>query len=141
MNNLTEFVGNHLFLSASFFGLLAYWIIGELKNRNSGIGSVSPLEATQLMNHTNATVIDVREAKEIDGGSIVNAIHIPVGDIANQLKKIEKYKEKPVVIFCRSGHRSSSACNTLRKNGFQQVHNLRGGIMAWQKDGMPLVKK
>ena len=140
MNNFTEFVGNHLFLSVSFFGLLAYWIIGELKHRNSGVGSVSAMDATQLMNHSNAVVLDVREDKEITDGTIVNAIHIPVGDLPNQLKKIEKYKEKPVVVFCRSGHRSSSACNTLRKNGFQQVYNLRGGVMSWIKDGMPLVK-
>lgn len=141
MNNFTEFVGNHLFLSSSFFGLLAYWIIGELKNRNNSTGSLSPMDATQLMNHAHAVVIDIREDKEIEGGSIVNAIHIPLGDLANQLKKIEKFKEKPVIIVCRSGHRSNSALNTLRKNGFQKLYNLRGGIVAWQKDGMPLVKK
>jgi len=141
MNNFTEFVGNHLFLSVSFFGLLTYWIMGEIKQRTNGVGAVSPMDATQLMNHSNAVVLDVREDKELTEGSIVNAIHIPLGDINNQIKKIEKYKEKPVVVICRSGHRSASACNTLRKQGFAQVYNLRGGVMAWQKDGMPLVKK
>lgn len=141
MSQISEFLGNHLILSLSFFGLLTYWIIGEIKNRTSGIGSLSPLDATQLMNHANATVVDVRESKEIADGQIINSIHIPLGDFKNQLKKLEKYKEKPLILSCRSGSRSNHACSILRKNGFTKVHNLRGGIMAWTKEGLPLVKK
>lgn len=141
MNQYAEFVGNHLFLSLSFLGLLTYWIIGEIKSRGSGIGSVSPLDATQLINHKNAVIVDVRENKEIVDGMIINSVHVPLADLPKQLNKLEKYKQKPVIISCRSGHRSASACKTLRKNGFDQVYNLRGGIMAWSKDGLPLVKK
>jgi rhodanese-related sulfurtransferase len=141
MNQIAEFVGNHLFLSLSFFGLLAYWLVGEVKNRTSGIGSVSPLNATQMINHSNAVVVDVREDKEVADGLIINSIHIPLGDFKNQLKKLEKYKEKPIIVSCRSGSRSNHACSTLRKNGFQKVHNLRGGVTAWLKEGLPLVKK
>lgn len=140
MAQFTEFVGNHLFLSMAFLGLLLYWITGEIKAKTSGIGSLTPSDATQLMNHANAVVIDVREAKEMEGGKIINSIHIPLGDLTNQLKKLDKYKEKPVIVSCRSGHRSNHACNMLRKNGFTQVFNLRGGIIAWQKDNLPLVK-
>ena len=140
MNQFLEFFNNHLLLNFSFFALLMYWILGEIKQRNSGVGSVSPTDATQLINHNNAIVIDVREDKEIEAGSIINSIHIPLPDLENQLKKIEKYKQKPVILACRSGHRSANACKTLRKHEFTQVHNLRGGIMAWQKDSLPLVK-
>jgi len=140
MNQFLEFFNNHLLLNFSFFALLMYWILGEIKQRNSGVGSVSPTDATQLINHNNAIVIDVREDKEIETGSIINSIHIPLADLENQLKKIEKYKQKPVILACRSGHRSANACKTLRKHEFAQVHNLRGGIMAWQKDSLPLVK-
>jgi len=140
MEQYTQFVGNHLLLSLSFFGLLAYWISGEIRARTSGVGSVSPMDATQLMNHENAIVVDVREDKEIVNGSILNAVHVPFSDLQNQLKKLEKYKQKPVIVACRSGHRSNSACNALRKNGFEKVYNLRGGIVGWQKDSLPLVK-
>ena len=141
MNQYAEFVGNHLFLSMSFIALLTYWIIGEIKNRGSGVGTVSPLDATRLINHSNAIVVDVRENKELGDGLIINSIHVPLADLTNQLKKLEKYKSKPIIISCRSGHRSASACKTLRKHDFEQVYNLRGGIMAWSKDGLPLVKK
>ena len=87
MNQYAEFVGNHLFLSLSFLGLLTYWILGEIRNRGSGIGTVSPLDATQLINHNNAVVIDVREDKEITDGLIINSIHVPYADLSKQLKK------------------------------------------------------
>ncbi len=141
MSQYTEFVGNHLFLSLSFLGLLTYWIIGEIKSRGSGVGSVSPMDATQLINHNNAVVIDVREPKEMTDGQIINSIHVPFTELSNQLKKLEKYKQKAVIVSCRSGLRSASVCKTLRKNEFTQVYNLRGGVVAWVKDGLPLVKK
>ena len=140
MSQYIEFANNNLFLTLSFFALLFYWIIGEIKQRNSGVGTLSPMEATQLMNHSNAVVVDVRETKEVADGSILNSIHIPMTDLNGQLKKLEKYKQKPIILSCRSGHRSASACKTLRKQGFEQVYNLRGGVMAWQKEGLPLVK-
>ena len=140
MEQYTQFIGNHLLLTMSFFGLLAYWISGEIRARTSGVGSVSPMDATQLMNHEHAVVIDVRENKEMETGRILNAVHIPSSDIHNQLGKLEKYKQKPVIVACRSGHRSNGVCNMLRKNGFEKVYNLRGGMIAWQKDSLPLVK-
>lgn len=141
MDKFAEFVSNHMVLSASFFGLLAYWIFGELKSRASGVGTVGAKDAIQLMNHSNAVVIDVREEKEVVDGMIINSVHIPLDDLQNHLKKIEKYKDKPVIVSCRTGNRSGKACNMLRKNGFLQVYNLRGGILAWQKENLPLVKK
>lgn len=141
MAHLPEFITNHLFLSMTFIGLIALLIIGEIRGRTSGVGSVGPVEATQLINRANAVLLDVREAKERqEGGTIVNAIHIPLGDLKNQLNRIEKYKEKPIIAYCRSGHRSATACSALRKAGFSQVYNLRGGIMAWLKDNLPVVR-
>jgi rhodanese-related sulfurtransferase len=140
MAQVTEFVTNHLFLAMTFIGLFALLIIGEIRGRTSGVGTIGPMDATRLINHSNAIVLDVRESKETQDGTIINSIHIPLADLQNQLKRIEKYKEKPVIAYCRSGHRSANACSTLRKHGFTQVYNLRGGIMAWQKDNLPLVK-
>lgn len=140
MAHLHEFITNHIFLVGAFIGILALLIIGEVRGKTSGVGTLGPVEATQLLNRSHAVLLDVREAKEHAEGYIVNAIHIPLGDLKNQLNRIEKYKEKPVIAYCRSGHRSASACSTLRKAGFNQVFNLRGGIMAWQKDNLPIVR-
>ena len=140
MAQLFEFIGNHMFLSVAFSGLFVYLLYSEYVNRTSGIGSLSPLEATQMLNHSHAAMLDIRESKELTEGTIINAIHIPLGDLNNQLAKLEKYREKPLIVYCRSGHRSATACSKLRKQGFEKVYNLRGGIVAWQRDNLPLVK-
>lgn len=107
----------------------------------SGIKQVGPQEATQLVNHHEALVLDVREESEVKEGRIPHSKHIALGKLSSSLTELEKYKGKPLVVSCRSGARSLSACRMLRKNGFEQVYNLAGGIMAWQQANMPVEKK
>lgn len=106
-----------------------------------GRGGISPAQATHLINREDALVIDVREAGEYAGGHLLNARHIPLGELPNRLADLEKFKDKPVILNCQSGGRSSSACDILRKAGFTNVHNLEGGIAAWTEAGMPVSKK
>ena len=104
-------------------------------------GEVGTLAAVQLINHQDALVLDVREDVEYDAGHIANARHIPVGKIEGRLQELEKFKSKPIVVVCRSGMRSNRACSVLRKHGFTGVHNLEGGINAWQQASLPVAKK
>lgn len=112
-----------------------------LQGKVSGAREVGTLEATQLINHRNALLVDVREDKEYAEGHIPNARHIPLGALPKRLKELEAAKSRPIVMNCRSGARSASACGILRKNGFEEVYNLRGGIKAWQQAGLPIEKK
>ena len=79
--------------------------------------------------------------KEFSDGHIVNAENVPLNDLNNQLPKLGKYKDRPIIAVCRSGSRSAAACSTLRKAGFDQVYNLRGSILAWQNAGLPITHK
>lgn len=115
-------------------------IIMTLRQRVSG-PRLSPAQATQLINREDALVIDVREQAEWDGGHIGGARHIPFGQIAQRLGELEKFKARPIIIACASGHRSSSTCATLRKAGFEKVFALDGGTGAWEQAGLPLTKK
>jgi rhodanese-related sulfurtransferase len=112
-----------------------------ISRKLAGIKEVGALEATQLVNHHDAVVLDVREDREVAEGKIPHAKHIPLGQLSSRLHELEKFKGKPVVISCRSGQRSLSACKVLRKNGFEQVYNLAGGIVAWQQANMPMEKR
>lgn len=140
MEQYTEFVGNHLFLSMIFVALLAMLIVGEIKRKTSGSSQLGPMDVTSMINHQNAVILDVRKVDEYSQGSIINAIHIPLEELDNQLKKLEKYKDKTIIAYCRSGDRSVSACAKLKQHGFNSVYNLGGGTIAWQKDNLPLVK-
>ena len=109
-------------------------------NRLLGIKEVDHIAAMQLLNHKNALVLDVREQGEYDSGHILSSKLIPLGKLKERLGELEKYRERPVVVVCRSGQRSASACAMLGKQGFAQAYNLNGGIVAWQKASLPLEK-
>lgn len=106
-----------------------------------GVKNIKPLEAISLINHENAVVLDVRLENEFKEGHILNSIHIPVGALQNQIKTLEKYKSAPIIVNCRTGNRANSACTLLRKQGFNNIYKLEGGILAWQNANMPLTKK
>jgi rhodanese-related sulfurtransferase len=127
-----------LILLAVSSGIMLIW--PAFGRRFSGVNDVGALEATQLINHRDALVLDVREEKEYSAGHIANAKHIPLGQLASRVQDLEKYRDKPIVVNCRSGARSASACGILKKQGFSEVYNLRGGIMAWEQSNMPVEK-
>jgi rhodanese-related sulfurtransferase len=114
---------------------------GGLFGKVSGIKQVGPQEAVLLFNHDDALVLDVREQSEWADGHITRAKHIPLGQIKNKLGELEKFKDKPIVVVCRSGNRSNTACGLLKKSGFENLHNLAGGMIAWEQAGLPRERK
>jgi len=86
-----------------------------------------------VQNREDVILIDVREQWEYDEAHIPNITLIPMSEIANRLDEIPKDKE--VILTCRSGNRSGQVTNLLQQNGFDNVHNMQGGILAWQQAG------
>ena len=125
-------------LIAIMSGVMLFWSF--FGNRLRGIKEVDHIATTQLINHKNAIVLDVREQNEYDAGHILNSKLIPLGKLLERVGELEKYRDRPIVAVCRSGQRSASACALLGKQGFAQVYNLEGGVMAWQKASLPLEK-
>lgn len=103
--------------------------------------AVSPAQATLLINREDAMVEDVREPAEYAGGHIPKAHPIPLGQLSKRLDELQRFKDKPIVVVCRSGNRSANACGILKKNEFPNVLNLSGGMSAWELAGLPVTKK
>jgi len=83
----------------------------------------------------------VREAAEYEKGHMPNARNIPFGELERRAPEIEKHKAKPVIVaYDDGGNRSGRAATALRKQGFEQVFTLSGGIGAWRQAGLPLEK-
>lgn len=81
-------------------------------------------------------IVDVREPSEWDAGRIEGSVLIPLNDLmAGRGEGLES--DRPVVLVCRSGSRSEVAALLLRARGFE-AHNLKGGLEAWQAEGLPL---
>ncbi|MCX7175599.1 MAG: rhodanese-like domain-containing protein [Proteobacteria bacterium] len=108
---------------------------------SSGGNHVSPMQATLMLNREDALVIDVREASEWSTGHIPNSRHIAISQLEKQIHEIEKFKTRHLIVNCQTGNRSSSACNALKKHGFEKVYNLAGGIAAWREAGLPTTTK
>jgi rhodanese-related sulfurtransferase len=133
-----EFMGAHWVLFAALgviLGLLTYNLLVGDK------GSVDPMGATELINHQDAAVVDVRPAADYAKGHILHAVNIPMNGFKNQTASLNKFKEKPIVVTCRSGAQSQAACHVLRKAGFNEVYNLKGGVLAWESASLPLTRK
>lgn len=88
-----------------------------------------------LASHPEALVLDVRNPDEWEDqyGHIEGARQIPLPELSARAKEIEGWKEKPVVLVCRSGRRSQTAAEMLAAQGFRQVINLEGGMIAWRE--------
>jgi len=140
MEQLLEFAANHTLLVGAFSVVLAA-LLWHLATDPGGKNAVDPLAATTLINHEDAVVLDVRSMAEFKDGHIVNAVNIPLNGLGNNLKQLEKHRNKPIVAVCRSGSRSGAACSLLRKHGFENVKNLRGGMLAWESANLPVKRK
>ena len=116
------------------------WLLVETLRSRGDKSSISPVEATLLINREDAVVIDVRDQGEYAQGHIPNARHLPLGDIARRSGELEKFKSRPIVVSDRTGARAASVTGVLRKNGFGEAVALRGGVTAWQQANLPLEK-
>jgi len=136
-----SFVTHNWMLIIALVVILGMLIFNLFGGRLRGYQAIGPAESVNLINHEGAVVIDVRENNEYHNGHILNSIHIPQANLANRITELEKYKSKPIIVGCRSGHRSGHACALLKKQGFETVYNLSGGVMAWQNANLPLTRK
>ena len=136
IGQLTEFVGNHPLLVFAFFAILALLIGSELKTLLSGVKEIGPIEATRMLNHKDAVMIDMRDDKNYNSGHIINAVHAP--DV--NAEKLGKYRDRPIIVYCNRGNSSSGYSGRLRKLGFESVYCLKGGLSAWERAQLPLTK-
>ncbi len=100
--------------------------------------NVTIAQTKELLGRSDVMILDVREQSEYDAGHIPGVTLIPTGQVANRLSEIPK--DKPVIVTCRSGNRSATITKFLREQGYTNVHNMEGGIVAWQGAGYPVEK-
>ena len=131
-------VENLLFvITAVVSGSLLLWSLVSQR----GVKEIDTRVAVQLINYQEALVLDVRDDSEYAAGHLPNSKHIPSEKIEERWIELQKFKEKPIVVIYRGGIRSNHASLVLKKNGFAQVFNLMGGIDAWKRAGLPVVKR
>jgi phage shock protein E len=91
-----------------------------------------------LLGDKSVVMLDVREPSEYQAGHIPGIKLLPMGEVANRLSEIPK--DKPVIVTCHSGNRSGQVAKYLRDQGYTNIHNMSGGIAAWEAAGYPVEK-
>ncbi len=95
--------------------------------------TVNVQTVASVKDRDDVVLLDVREQYEYDEGHIPGVTLIPMGEVANRLAEIPTDKE--VIVTCRSGNRSGQITDFLRQQGYDNVHNMDGGILAWETAG------
>ncbi len=134
-----EFITKNIFLIliALVSGGMLIW---PLVRRGTGGPWANTLEATQLINRSDALVIDLRATEDYAKGHILGARNIPLADLERRAGELDKHKTKPLILHCADGNRAGGGVATLRGKGFDSVHNLAGGYAAWRDAGLPVEK-
>jgi len=125
-----------LFVAFLLSGAMLLWPL--LQRRLSPVKEIGTVNVTQLINHQNAVLLDVREASEFTGGKLPNAVHIPLSQLKDRVGELSKMTSRPVVVYCGLGRRARSAGSVLASAGFGSVYMLGGGLKAWKDAGLPL---
>ena len=89
----------------------------------------------QLQSDTSPRVVDVRTAKEWNSGHIEGSLNVPLNRLAERIKDIPR--DRPIVVHCRSGYRSSIAASVMEQHNLPHVFDLVGGIDAWNASQLP----
>lgn len=138
MEQLGQFLVNHWGLWLALVAVLILIFINELLAQKKRAKELSPQAAVSLINNENAIVVDLRDTESFRNGHIIDAIRAAADDFSQQ--RMDKYKEKPLILVCARGLQSAPLAAKLREQGFSKPMVLAGGIAAWQTADLPLVK-
>jgi rhodanese-related sulfurtransferase len=98
--------------------------------------NIDAAELESMREQRDITLIDVRTDAEVARGIIAGARHIPLFTLPQHTPTLAD--AATIVIYCQSGGRSAQACSYLAQQGFADLYNLSGGILAWLRDGKTL---
>jgi len=115
------FLGSNLYASE-------LWSVAELKSK---------------IDESNETLVllDVRTVEEFESGRIRNSINIPHEILLSNIDLVSEYTNEELIVYCRSGKRAALIIEALEKNGFNNIVDIEGDILAWSEANYPLVVK
>ena len=133
---LLEFIAEQWLLALALATTLTMLFLHE--SRKAG-PAVTPQQAINLVNSEEGVFVDIRDGKDFKAGHIVEARHIPLGQLANRMNELEKFRDKPIIVVCRLGQSATGATRQLRANGFERAQKMTGGMMEWNSLKLPVV--
>lgn len=140
MQRFFDYLTHHPYLSGAAVVIAILVIVNEFLERAKSFAAVSAAQTVQMMNQ-GALLLDVRGKDGYEAGHIGDARNVLESELAAQADaSLKKWRDRNVIVYCDSGPRSAGAARALSKLGFTKVFNLAGGLDAWRKENLPLVK-
>lgn len=122
-----------------FFLFLNLCNIGFAQNNNNGvIKIIEPSNLFSALKNSKIQLVDVRTPSEFESGHITKSVNIDYYDQDFNAKISKLDRSKPIYVYCRSGVRSASSSEILKKLGFKTIYNLNGGVLNWSSQKLPL---
>ena len=137
---ISDFLTNNIILFAALSVIIALILRMEIKRFMRGFKDITTTEAVRLINKEDAIILDVRESNELSSGSIRGAKHLALSVLKQRIDELKPHIEKPVIAYCKSGNRSTAACEILKQHNFSHVVTLKGGLEGWKTANLPVVK-
>jgi len=116
--------------STILVSIFAFYLLLKVIGALSRIG-IKQVSAKELDQKKGMMLLDVRTDKEYGQGHIPGAVHVPLSEIGDKIKKLKK--DKDLVVYCQSGNRSIWAIKRLMGMGYTNLYNLKGGYSAWKR--------
>jgi len=133
-----EFFNQNIWLFVALIVILNLLILSLFQGRVKGVNTISALEMPQLQRNDNCTILDVNTSNDFATSHIPNAVNFQLDDLNASNKALLKHKNDTTVLVCQSGTRSTKAAKKLVELGFSDVTILRGGLLSWSKENLPV---
>ena len=119
--------------------LVAFTIFSCSLINNESINQMNSDELIDFIELNDAVLVDVRTEDEYNSGYIENSLNIDYFSNEFSVNADKLDKNTPIILYCRSGNRSSMSANKISKLGFKEIYNLEGGILEWIEEGNAVV--
>lgn len=134
----TDFLSENILWVGGFIVLANLLAFSFFQDRVKGVGSIGALELPRLQRGGNYTILDVNGADTYGSSHIPDAINFPMESLNADNAALVKLKDKTTIIVCQTGGKSNKAAKLLLGLGFSDLHVLRGGLMGWTKENLPV---
>ena len=123
------------------FKRAAFWVFSLLSfsGYSADVSNISQ-QALLAADSNDFVIVDVRTPEEFQQGHVPNAINVPLSDIIDNPAVLASAKEKPILLYCRSGYRAGKAAAALQKDGYLNLSHLEGDMQDWVKAGLAVEK-
>jgi len=133
-----EFFNQNLWLFVAFIIVFNLLILSIIQGRVKGANTISALEMPRLQRDKDSVIIDVNTSKDFALSHIPSSVNFQLDDLNAENKALLKHKDNTTILVCQTGTRSTKAAKTLLDLGFSNVTILRGGLLGWTKENLPI---